>query len=603
MPIPEKMEEKTYKSFNSPPETEKAHRKKWVGWATTSLATLALAAGAWQYFSSRPDLNKQNENLPTEYRTQQTVKGEAFPLTLDQVLENEKTSETDSLLPELIYTSPKESDPSDWQHVVIYSTAIGNTQDPKALKNEEGKPNTWCAPCNALATENTFERIKEGLSTRPNTGLVKILHPPSRTRPSYFEIPNHAGVPGTRVYENQDGKLTEIATVQSPTAKAHASETLKTLDLIHEGKHQGIVLTQEDFKNLEVKYETSPDALADHLAIAEAKALFPERVSEDYTITLDLSDPEQFRFALNTNASNSLMQDQGRNILPDISSRIIKYGVKAQQKNQDLKTQGAKVDNLLSVRSETPDSENYPARHAEAFEEFFKFSQQFVPPYIEPFYEAFISASQSQFLGQADDYTIITDLNSPEVIETFETWAEENNRKLTKRTFKPAENENVARSLERTQNALKFLRERNIGYTPSTPKPVLEELTQSTPYAVVHISRAPFAENIREIEAYQEDPSLDRKSKFSLHTFLAVADQLKDREDVTLLSLPYVPTRLGFTEAPNSSVTRFGDGYAGDPDTAALYVLKNGDYFYTPFVGVPSAEEAVEKIKEKISEK
>ena len=429
-----------------------------------------------------------------------------------------------------------------------------------------------------------------------------MFHPPSKIRPSIFEIEDYDAVPQIRIFSNQKGNLILRTQIEAPNTKAYARETLKTLAQIRNGKFQEVILSQDDFRKLKVYYEKTPDASADHLAIATAKALFPERISEDQqAVVLDLSDPKQFAFALETNFSKTFMQDRGRNIFQDIGRKVTKARVKAQDENVELRKKVKEIDEMLLVRNEYPDSPEYAARHAKAFKEFFEFSQQFVPSYIAPFYKNFVAQSQAEFLGEANEYIVLTDLTSRKVLQIFETWAEENSKKITKKSFLREENQNVRETLYRVRKALKILDERNIQYTVSSPKPVLERLTQSTPYAIVYVSIDPFIENIREIEEWQENPSLDRKSPLSLSTLLNLSEQLKDREDITYLVLPYVRTALGFTEAPNSSVTRFGDGFGGDPDTQALYVLRKGNYFYTPF-DVPSAAKAAEKIVEKIKE-
>lgn len=586
-----------------PFETRPAYPEvaSFLGTSSTNLIKTAIGTGIAIYRYSAENL----PSLPTNYRVSQKSSGKPLPITINQILEREKTSEEDSLLPQFISISSKNSNPESWEHLIIYSTAIGNAQDPNALRDKDGKPNTWCHYCNILDERNTYERIQTKIPE--SIGLIRILHPPSKLRPSYFEIVGFEGVPATRIFRKENKTLEEIATISAPSAEAYADEVIRTLNQIIEGKLKEIVLKPEDFRNLKVHYETTPEAMQDHLAIATAKALFPERVfSEDtqtYIVTLDLSDPRQYAFALDTNSSKKLMQDKGRNIFPDITKQTIIAGCNAQEENFSARINGLVVDFLSRVRSEMPDSFLYAARHRLAFDSFFAFSQQFVPPYIKPFHEGFVAASQAQFLGESDNYTIIEDLTSPGVLRVLEQWAKENNKTLEKKLFQQEENENISHTIQRTRDALAFLKERGIEYAHFAPKPVLEQLIRETPYAVIRISREPFIQDINEIENWQENPTLDGKSPFSLSTLIAISEQItdSDKKNITLLALPYVNTRVGFTETPRGSVTRLVDGLSGDPDTPALCVLKGGRYHYTIF-GINSAQEAAENIIRKIKQ-
>jgi hypothetical protein len=533
--------------------------------------------------------------LPTEYYVSETRQGTQFPLTLDQVIETEKTDERDTLLPEFIRISPKGADPKSWKRVVVYSTAIGNARDPKALTDENGKPNTWCLPCNAFAEEKTPERIERGTSEIPGTGFIEIFHPPSKNIPSYLKVCK--GVPKGRIYEIRDGSLFNVVQVTAPSIKAYAEEAIRAARLQADGKLREIVIAREGFRGIETHYDTTSET--DCFALAMAGALFPEKVSGDLqTVTLDLSDSQQFRFFLNTNPSDSLMPDEGRNISQSISNRIIGYGVEAQDVNLSAWVNARAVDYLLRVRSENPDSFMYQLRHKLAFESFSAFSQGFVPPYIFEDYKKFVAQGQAEFLGTANSYTVITDLTSPGTMQTLEEWAEKNQKQLEKRSLQGRGNPNIAKTIERINEALSYLDEIGVEYCRSAPRSVLEQLAQRTPYTVVAISHRPFLEDVREIETYLRDPGLGNKYTLSLSTLMAIAETESDRKKVTCIALPYVNTRLGFTDAPHSCVTRFGDGYGGDPDTPTLLLLEKGKPPFAPFR--MSSWEAVSTILERI---
>lgn len=575
-----------------------------------ALAAGLLAAGI-SFFSTRSEKIDPTKwgPFPQEYHSGSEHAGREFPLNLNQLLERGREETR-----KFVKIFPENADPNTWRQLVVYGTAIGNASNPSAETDPNGTPNTWCVNCNAWTREHAYEKISEKVSRTPQTGLVKLLHPPSKSRPAYFEV--EEAVPTILVMKNEKGKLYVLNKVATSPDKV-ATETNNLLSTISSGRTNEVVLTGEDFKHWPVHYETGEGELDDHLAFATAHAQFPQRVeldgySRDFIVTLDLSDAAQFSFALNTNYSEMLSPKEGRNVLTDIASRARDFGVQAQVKDPALAKKADKVEELLDIRGRSPDTPGYEEKMIAAAQAIFDFSELFIPPYLRPDYDNFITVSREEYLNGNQNLKVISDITSPGLTHQIEGYANESGRSARILRFptreeiegiycaSPEEADNIVDSLDRTKAALEFLTANRIEYG-SAPRPALERLVRDRPYAVIYTGRK-LSDEIAGIERYRENLDLGNSPIESISTLITLAQQIPDRNAVTLLYLPRNTTDLGFGECPDGDSSQFCLGKGGDMQVPSLVVLKNGEFYYTPTQNAASAESAVTEIVKIVEE-
>lgn len=558
-------------------------------WFAAGLTSLALASP----LKAEPPQIPQG---PEVYNSIEPQTEKPFNLTLEQLTEKAKTSENDTLEPQRVKTYPSNFDPNSIKYFIVYSTAIGNANDPNGLTDENGNPNTWCGPCNVLTKLKTKEKVLEGIANQHDVALIELHNPPRGKTTSYFKIRD--GVPTMEIVVNHDGSLKEGAMIRSPNMEAYAALTLDVLKQLREkNSHEGFILTPSDFERLNVVYETIPGATEDHVAAAKFRALYPDRVVEDkenerVIVTADLTDANQFQIVLSADASPNLTVEQGRNLLTDITMRGTKAMYRAQQLSPEIKEKVKEAFKRLDVRTLSPDSPDYETLHRKAFSELYDAVSQFTEPYIAPAYFNYVDKSQQAFSGNSDTYFVFPELTSPNLLATFQNWAVRNDKKLKIIHLDSGGNKNVEDTIARINENYSFLREKGIEYG-NVPEPVTDELACQTTHAIYQTSHQSFDRDLLALEKHRENP-LAFTGSVSLGTLLKVADQLPNPYDTTIFAIPYVPSRLGPASPYMTTVTDITLGRGGDPEAESLVLTENGNFLYAPFGTIP--EEGIERI-------